>query len=231
MWLFKAPVRPHLEYCTVTYPVYEKDAKLLLLMLESVQRRATKMVPEMKNCDYATRLQKLALPSLSYRRKRGDMIEVYKYTHGLYTVSAMPVEVEEKTTRGNNYKLNKKRSSTTRRLTFFSMRVVNAWNSLPVNAVSDKGALYRIQILCRRYTFWSYPAGLTIADPPGCVFFFFSGYALRPSTIPFCGLGSRVNVNVLGSVNSNHNHNPKHIYNPNPNPTLTLILTLTLNLP
>ena len=30
-----------------------------------------------------------------------------------------------------------------------------------------KGALYRIEILCRRYTFWSYPAGLTIADPPG----------------------------------------------------------------
>ena len=30
-----------------------------------------------------------------------------------------------------------------------------------------KGALYRIQILCRRYTFWFYPAGLTIADPPG----------------------------------------------------------------
>ena len=30
-----------------------------------------------------------------------------------------------------------------------------------------KGALYIIQILCRRYTFWSYPAGLTIADPPG----------------------------------------------------------------
>ena len=30
-----------------------------------------------------------------------------------------------------------------------------------------KGALYRIQILCRRYTFWSYPAELTIADPPG----------------------------------------------------------------
>ena len=30
-----------------------------------------------------------------------------------------------------------------------------------------KGAMYIIQILCRRYTFWSYPAGLTIADPPG----------------------------------------------------------------
>ena len=30
-----------------------------------------------------------------------------------------------------------------------------------------KRALYRIKILCQRYTFWSYPAGLTIADPPG----------------------------------------------------------------
>ena len=72
VWLFKALVRPHLEYCnTVTYPVYEKDAKLL----EGVRRRATKMVTEMKNYDYATRLKKLALPSLSYRRKRVDMID------------------------------------------------------------------------------------------------------------------------------------------------------------
>ena len=107
-------MRPHLEYCNVvTYPVYEKDAKLL----ERVQRRETKMVPEMKNYDYANRLKKLALPSLAYRRKRGDMIEVYKYTHGLYKVSALPVEVEEKTTRvgGHTYKLKKKRCSITRR--------------------------------------------------------------------------------------------------------------------
>ena len=130
VWLFKALVRQHLEYCnTVTYPVYEK-------LLESVQRRATKMVPEMKNCDYATRLNTLALPSLSYRRKRGDMIEVYKHTHGLYKVSALPVEVEEKTTRGHNYKLKKNRCSTTRRLTFFSMRVVKACNSFPVHVVN-----------------------------------------------------------------------------------------------
>ena len=101
VWLFKALVRPHLEYCnTVTYPVYENDAHLL-------EGRATKMVPEMKYYDYANRLKKLALPSLAYRRKRGDMVEVYKYTHGLYNVSALPVEMEENTTRGHNYKLKK----------------------------------------------------------------------------------------------------------------------------
>ena len=33
-----------------------------------------------------------------------------------------------------------------------------------------KGALYRIQILCRRYTLWSYPAGLTIAEESPSLF-------------------------------------------------------------
>ena len=42
------------------------------------------------------------------------------------------------------------------------------WNVLFTrHGLKLKGAHYRIQILCRRYTFWSYPAGLTIAEPPG----------------------------------------------------------------
>ena len=40
-------------------------------------------------------------------------------------------------------------------------------SGVDVSACGVKGALYIIQILCRRYTIWSYPAGLTIADPPG----------------------------------------------------------------
>ena len=94
------------------------------------------MVPEMKNCDYATRLKKLALPSLSYRRKRADMIEVYKYTHGLYKVTVGSARRSGGEDHERTLKLNKKRCSTTRRLKFFSMRVVNAWNSLPVHVVN-----------------------------------------------------------------------------------------------
>ena len=49
---------------------------------------------------------------------------------------------------------------------------LSEWNALDAicpSPIGDriKGALYIIQILCRRYTFWSYPAGLTMAEPPG----------------------------------------------------------------
>ena len=45
------------------------------MALENVQRRATKKIPGFKNMSYEDRLQKLKLPTLAYRRKRGDMIE------------------------------------------------------------------------------------------------------------------------------------------------------------
>ena len=53
-----------------------------------------------------------------------------------------------------------------------AMKVVNRLMAKEINNIEEsrstfKGALYIIKILCRRYTFWSYPAGLTIANPPG----------------------------------------------------------------
>ena len=46
--------------------------------LESVQRRATRYVPSLKGLSYKERLCKLKLPTLVYRRVRGDMIETFK---------------------------------------------------------------------------------------------------------------------------------------------------------
>jgi len=40
--------------------------------------RATKLVIVVKSLPYCERLRKLNLPTLKYRRLRGDMIEVYK---------------------------------------------------------------------------------------------------------------------------------------------------------
>ena len=41
--------------------------------LENVQCRATKLIPGYKELDYKERLKRLNLPTLSYRRLRGDM--------------------------------------------------------------------------------------------------------------------------------------------------------------
>ena len=46
--------------------------------IESVQRRATKQFPGMKDIPYDERLKRFKLPTLAYRRTHGDMIEVYK---------------------------------------------------------------------------------------------------------------------------------------------------------
>jgi hypothetical protein len=132
--LYKTLVRPHLEYCNaVVYPQYQKQAKLL----ESVQRRATKLVPGLKDMEYEKRLEALKLPSLVYRRKRGDMIEVFKYTHNIYKVPMSPFEMERSNTRGHSYKIAKKRCQSSLRQNFFSNRVVNLWNSLPEDVVSS----------------------------------------------------------------------------------------------
>ena len=67
-------MRPHLEYGqSVWSPKYIRQSKTL----ENVQRRATKIVPGLKNLSYNDRLRLLDLPSLKYRRLRGDLITVY----------------------------------------------------------------------------------------------------------------------------------------------------------
>ena len=50
----------------------------------------------MKNLSYPERLKKLGLPTLAYRRIRGDMIEVYKMIKGCYDREASSIlEIDE----------------------------------------------------------------------------------------------------------------------------------------
>lgn len=43
-----------------------------LEMVENVQRRATRMVPEIKELNYEERLRKMKLSTLAYERARGN---------------------------------------------------------------------------------------------------------------------------------------------------------------
>jgi len=72
--LYTSLVRPIIDCANVTWPVsFNKDID----KIEQVQRRATHLLPELRQLDYQDRLRLLNLPSLAYRRLRGDMIEVY----------------------------------------------------------------------------------------------------------------------------------------------------------
>ena len=116
--LYKSLVRPHLEYCTVAWsPHYGKDKELI----EKVQRRFTRMIPDLKDLPYEERLAKTKLWSLEDRRIRADLIEVYKIIHGLSTVSSNTFfEFSHNgITRGHSLKLQKNRVSTNLRQHFF----------------------------------------------------------------------------------------------------------------
>jgi hypothetical protein len=95
----------------------------------------------LKNKTYEERLKHMKLPSLSYCHLRGDLIEVYKYTHGIYKIPNKLLELETRNnTRGHAYKLKKLRCNTTLRQHFFTSRVTDSWNCLP-NAVVEAQSL------------------------------------------------------------------------------------------
>jgi hypothetical protein len=132
--LYKALVRSHLEYGQNIWSPYKQKH---VDMLEKVQKRATKIIPGFCDLSYSQRLAKLRLPTLVYRRLRGDMIETYKIIHELYDKECCPkllLEINNKT-RGHRLKLHARYAYKNVRHNFFTVRVVETWNSLPSTVV------------------------------------------------------------------------------------------------
>ena len=129
--LYVAMVRPHLEYANQIWaPYLVKDIEAV----ENVQRRASKLVPSLKDLTYEERLRKLRLPTLAYRRARGDMIETFKIMKGIYdneVTQDIFVLREDQRTRGHNRRIFKEHSRWNKSKNSFCRRVVNNWNQLP----------------------------------------------------------------------------------------------------
>ena len=76
--MYKAIVRPHLEYCIQAWRPYRKKD---IDMLERAEKRATKTIQKLRKICYEMRLKECGLTTLETRRLR-DQIEVFKILNG-----------------------------------------------------------------------------------------------------------------------------------------------------
>ena len=133
--LYKAIVRPHLEYCIQAWRPYRKKD---IDTLERIQRRATKIIPELRDLSYEERLKECGLTTLETRRLRGDQIEVFKILNGYENIDRnMFFSLKKDSrTRGHEVKLVKDQCRLDIRKHSFSQRTINEWNKLSTDCVT-----------------------------------------------------------------------------------------------
>ncbi|CAH8549860.1 unnamed protein product [Dicrocoelium dendriticum] len=137
--LFTSHIRPILEF---GHPAIAPLSKHESDKIEKIQRRASKFVLGLRNLPYPTRLQRMNLFPLDYRRRRGDLIYTRRILRG-----ELGNELRQffqlrlgSSTRGHSWKLFKPRRLKVRSDVALSTRVTNDWNRLPdpiVNAQSE----------------------------------------------------------------------------------------------
>ncbi|KAJ3659861.1 hypothetical protein Zmor_011524 [Zophobas morio] len=133
--LYKTYVRPILEYANCVWvPTLQRDINLL----ESVQRRATRIPYGQVRPSYPDRLNLMKLPSLADRRVRGDMLTTFQaFTNVSSPIRHLfPVNIDGRT-RGHRFKLEKDNFRTSIRQTFVTNRVFTEWNALPPEVVES----------------------------------------------------------------------------------------------
>ena len=92
--LYKAIVRPHLEYCIQAWSPYIRID--IIYMLENIQRRAIKHIPELRDLRYEERLKECGLTTLEIRRLRWDQTKVFKILNGYENIdSNIILEIKE----------------------------------------------------------------------------------------------------------------------------------------
>ena len=134
--LYCTYVRPHLEFCT---PVWSPASQHDIRLIESVQMKAVNMISGLAGSTYSEKLEEIGLMSLEMRRRRNDMIQVFKILEGYDNVNPdtwfrKASENSLRSTRQSVDPTNllKPKVKTELRSNFFSVRIVNEWNHLPL---------------------------------------------------------------------------------------------------
>ena len=135
--LYTALVRPHLEYGQSVWSPHLKKHQNLI---ENVQMRATKQVDGLNNLQYSERLKLLNLPTLVYRRLRGDAIEIFKHFK-LYDTEIISntFQRKQRINRRHQFQLYERRAKDGIRgvqNNSFYYRTAKMWNELPEEVVN-----------------------------------------------------------------------------------------------
>ena len=133
--VFKSIVRHHLEYCVQAWnPAACHGNWTIIMEVESVQRRFTRLADDIGMLPYSERLDHMKLTTLAERRIRGDLIETFKIVNGLVDYGKNVF----KTSRRNNIVSKVNLGSTNSkeidklRSMFLPERIKNYWNNLPM---------------------------------------------------------------------------------------------------
>jgi len=153
MGLYKQYVRPHLEFSTPAWnPHTEGDKKVL----EKVQQRAVKMVSGLKSEVYEERLKELKIETLEERRHQADMCMVRNILHGrgnLEPGTWFKQNAGERNmrSRADPWDIKRNHGRTEIRSNFFSIRVIENWNSIPaeLKKIENPGTFKRKYRLLR----------------------------------------------------------------------------------
>jgi len=109
MIMYKTYVRSHLEYCVLGSPHLKQDFDCL----KRIQRRATKLVPELKHLSCHNRLEKLGLMTLEnddYEETSLKPIKFLQAKNSSTVKTFFTLNDETYNLRGHPYKLQKYRS-------------------------------------------------------------------------------------------------------------------------
>ena len=106
-------------------------------ILERIQKRATKMIPELRDLSYEE-LKECGLTTLEARWLRRDQIEVFKILNGYENIDRNMFFSLKKDnrTRGHEVTLVKDQCRLDIRKYSFSQRTINEWNKLSTDCVT-----------------------------------------------------------------------------------------------
>ena len=108
--------------------------------MEKIQRRATKMIPAIRNHSYHQRIQDLDLISLVQRRLRGQLIEVFKYLNRFTSASTRGLvnyDLNDRT-RNNGAKHTVKHFNTSVAQHFYPIKITTTWNALSKKVLTSR---------------------------------------------------------------------------------------------